>query len=61
MFVTRRPRGPNHKSKGLKGRPAGPTPWPAGHTLSPFRVRLGGYAHLSLHKSIICPRVGGNR
>jgi hypothetical protein len=35
--VTRRPRGANHKSKGL-----------------------GSYVHTSVHKSIICPRVGEN-
>jgi hypothetical protein len=28
--------GPDHKSKGLKGRPLGPTTWPTGHTLSRF-------------------------
>jgi hypothetical protein len=52
--------GPNHKSKGLKGRPAGPTPWLVGHTLSRFMPRLDGYIHTSVHKSILCPRVGGN-
>jgi hypothetical protein len=46
--------GLNHKSKGPKGRPAG-------HTLSRFRPILGGYVHTSVHKSIPCPRVGGNR
>jgi hypothetical protein len=46
--------GTNHKSKGLKGRPAG-------HNLSRFRLRLGGYIHTSVHKSIPCPRVGGNK
>jgi hypothetical protein len=45
--------GPNHKSKGLKGRSAG-------HTLSRFRPRLGGYVHTSVHKSILCPRFSGN-
>jgi hypothetical protein len=44
--------GPNHKSKGLKGRPVD-------HTLSQFRLRLGGYIHTSVCKSIPCPRVGG--
>jgi hypothetical protein len=53
--------GPNHKSKGLKGRPVGPTPWPVGHTLSQLRLGLGGYIHMSVHKSILCLRVGGNR
>jgi hypothetical protein len=52
--------GPNHKSKGLKGRSAGTTPWLAGNTLSPFRLRLGGYVHTSIHKSIARPRVSGN-
>jgi hypothetical protein len=52
--------GPNHKSKGLKGRSAGPTPWPAGHTLSQFRPRLDGYVDMLVHKSIPCSRVGGN-
>jgi hypothetical protein len=53
--------GPNHKSKGLKGRLAGPTPWPTSHTLSRFKPRLGGYVHTLVHKSIPCLRVGGNR
>jgi hypothetical protein len=52
--------GPNHKSKGLKGRPASPNPWPAGHTLSRFRPRLDSYIHTSVYKSIPCPRVGGD-
>jgi hypothetical protein len=52
---------PNHKSKRLKRRPAGPTPWPASHTLSWFWPELDGYLHTSVHKSIICPIVGGNR
>jgi hypothetical protein len=45
--------GINHKSKGLKGRPTG-------HTLSQFRLRLYGYVHTSVYKSIPCPRVGGD-
>jgi hypothetical protein len=45
---------PNHKSKGLKGRPAG-------HTLSRFRPRFGGYHHKLVHKRILCPRVSGNQ
>jgi hypothetical protein len=53
--------GPNHKPKGLKGRPAGPAPWSAGHTLSRFGYGHGGYVHTSVHKSILCSRVGGNR
>jgi hypothetical protein len=53
--------GPNHKSKGHKGRPARPTPWPVGHTFSLFRLRLDGYAPKSVYKSIPCPRVGGDR
>jgi hypothetical protein len=52
--------GPNHKSKGLKDRTADPTPLPVDHTLSRFRPRLGGYIHTSVHKSILCPRVGEN-
>jgi hypothetical protein len=43
------------------GRPASPTPWPAGHTLSRFRPRLDGYAPKSVYKSITCPKVGGDR
>jgi hypothetical protein len=43
--------GPNHKSKGHKGRPAG-------HTLSQFRPRLDGYAPKSVYKSITCLKVG---
>jgi hypothetical protein len=53
--------GPNHKSKGLKAQSAGPTPWSADHTLSQFRLRLGSYVHMSVHKSILCPGVGENR
>jgi hypothetical protein len=52
--------GPNHKPMGLKGQPAGPTPWPVGHTLSRFRPELGGFVHTSVQKRILCPRVGGN-
>jgi hypothetical protein len=50
--------GPNHKSK---GRPADPTPWSVGHTLSQFRLRLDGYAPKSVYKSIPGPKVGGDR
>jgi hypothetical protein len=46
--------GPNHKSKGHKGRPTG-------HTLSRFRPRLDGYAPKSIYKSIPCLRVGGDQ
>jgi hypothetical protein len=46
--------GPNHKPKGLKR-------WPVSHTLSRFEPRLDGYIHTSVHKSILYPRVGGNR
>jgi hypothetical protein len=53
--------GPNHKSKGHKGRPVGPTPWPAGHTLSRFRLRLDSYAPKSVYKSISCLKVGGDQ
>jgi hypothetical protein len=52
--------GPNHNPKGLKARPAGPTPRPTGHTLSRFRPRLGGYIHMPFQKRILCPRVSGN-
>jgi hypothetical protein len=52
--------GPNHKTKGLKGWPASPTPWPADYTVSRFRPGLGGYIHTSVHKSILCLRVGAN-
>jgi hypothetical protein len=53
--------GPNHKSKGHKGRPVGPTPWPVGHSLSRFRPRLDGYAPKSVYKCIPCPRVSGDQ
>jgi hypothetical protein len=46
--------GPNHKSKGHKGRLTG-------HTLSRFRLRLDGYAPKLVYKSIPCPRVGGDQ
>jgi hypothetical protein len=52
--------GPNHKSKGLKSQPAGPTAWLIGHTLSRFRPRLGGYIHTWVHKSTLYPRVSEN-
>jgi hypothetical protein len=60
MFVTRRPCGAKPQVKGLEGLLAGPTPWPAGHTLSQLRPRLCGYIHTLVHKSILCPRVSGN-
>jgi hypothetical protein len=53
--------GPNHKSKGHKGWPAGPTSWPTDHTLSQFRLRLDGYTPKSVYKSIPCSKVGGYR
>jgi hypothetical protein len=53
--------GSNHKSKGLKGRSTAPNPWPAGHTLSWFGPRLGGYALKAVYKSIQCPKVGGSQ
>jgi hypothetical protein len=53
--------GPNHKSKGHKGRPANPTPWPIGHTLSQFRMRHDGYAPKSVYKSIPGSKVSGDR
>jgi hypothetical protein len=46
--------GPNHKSKGHKGRPAD-------HTLSRFRLRLGGYAPKAIYKSIQYPKVSGDQ
>jgi hypothetical protein len=49
--------GTNHKSKGPKGRSVGPTPWLAGHTLSRFRPRLGGYAPKAVYKSIQCQKL----
>jgi hypothetical protein len=52
--------GPNHKSKGQKGRLAGPTPWPVGHTLSRFRPILDGYAPKWVYKRIPCLKVGGD-
>jgi hypothetical protein len=45
--------GPNHNSKGHKGRPAG-------HTLSRFRLRLDGYSPKSVYKSIPSSKVGGD-
>jgi hypothetical protein len=51
---------PNHKSRRLKGRSAGPTPWLAGQTLSRFRSRLGGYVHTLVQRRILCSIVGGN-
>jgi hypothetical protein len=53
MFVTRRPRGAKPQVKGAQG--------PAGHTLSPFRLRLGGYAPKSVYKSIQYLKVGQDR
>jgi hypothetical protein len=47
-------------SKGHKGRLAGPTPWPVGHTLRQFRLRLDGYASKSVYKSIRCSKVSGD-
>jgi hypothetical protein len=61
MFVTRRPRGAKPQVKAHKGRPAGPTPWPADHTLSQLRPRLDSYAPKSVYKSIPCSKVGGDR
>jgi hypothetical protein len=52
--------GPNHKSRGLKGRLTGPTPWPAGQTMSRFKSRLGSYIHTSVQRRILCTRVSGN-
>jgi hypothetical protein len=42
-------------------RPAVPTPWPAGHTLSWLRLRLDGYSPKSVYKSIPCLDVGGDQ
>jgi hypothetical protein len=33
----------NPRPNGPKGRPAGPTPWPASHVLSQFSLRLHGH------------------
>jgi hypothetical protein len=61
MFVTRRPHGAKPQVKGAQG-PAGRTnPWPAGHTLSQFGLRLGGYAPKVVYKSIQCPKVDVNQ
>jgi hypothetical protein len=46
--------GPNHKSKGHKGRPVD-------NTLSWFRPRLDGYAPKLVYESIVGPKVGGDR
>jgi hypothetical protein len=46
--------GPNHKSKGHKGRLAG-------HTLSRFRPRLYNYVAKSVYKSIPCSKVSGDK
>jgi hypothetical protein len=43
------------------GQSASPTPWPIGHTLSQFRLRLDGYAPKAVYKSIQCPKIDGNR
>jgi hypothetical protein len=53
--------GPNHKSKGHKNLPAGPTPWSTGHTLSRFRPRLDGNILKSIYKSIPCSKVSGDQ
>jgi hypothetical protein len=53
--------GPNHKSKGNKGRPAGPAPWPVDQTLSRYRPSLDGYAPKSVYKSISFSKVSGDR
>jgi hypothetical protein len=53
--------GPNHKSKGHKGRPTSPTPWTVGQTLSRLGLRLDGYAPMSVYKSIPCSKIGGDR
>jgi hypothetical protein len=53
MFVTRRLRGAKPQVKGAQGS--------TGHSLSLFGLGLGGYVHMSVHKTILCPRVGGNR
>jgi hypothetical protein len=59
MFVTRKPRGAKPQVKTAEG-PAGQS-WLAGHTLSQFRPRHGSYVHTSVHKSMPCLRVSGNR
>jgi hypothetical protein len=58
--VTRIPCGAKPQVKGTQW-PAGPTPWPADHTLSRLKPRLGGYVHTSVYKSIPCLKVGGDQ
>jgi hypothetical protein len=53
MFVTRRPHGAKPQVKGAYG-------W-AGHSLSRFRLRLGGYAPKVVHMGIQCSKVSGNQ
>jgi hypothetical protein len=53
--------GSNHKSKGHKGRPTGPTLWLGSHTMSQLKPRLDGYAPKLVYKSIPGPRVGGDQ
>jgi hypothetical protein len=59
--MTRRPHGAKPQVKGAHGPADRATPWPAGHTLSRFRLRLGGYAPKAVYKSIQCPKFSGNR
>jgi hypothetical protein len=53
--------GSNNKSKEPKCQWASPTPWPTGHTLSQFRLKLGGYAPKVVYKSIQPQKVSGDR
>jgi hypothetical protein len=53
--------GPNHKSKGQKGWPADPAPWPASHIFSRFRPRLDSYAPKLVYKSIPSSEISGNQ
>jgi hypothetical protein len=53
MFVIGGPQGAKPQVKGAQG--------PAGHTLSRFKMRLGDYVNMSVHKRILWLRVGGNR
>jgi hypothetical protein len=59
--MTHRPRGAKPQVKGAQGSAECPTPWPAGHTLSWFRLRLDSYASKLVYKSIPCSKVSGDR
>jgi hypothetical protein len=61
MFVTRRPCGAKPQVKGAQGPAKRLNPMAGPPHFSRFRPRHGGYVHTLVHKSILCPRVGGNR